>query len=67
MQERREGWKFFFLMLALVAALFGMGGPLFGIGAAAAAIARHLVPIFMDLFLVAVIAGLLCPPRPSKS
>jgi uncharacterized membrane protein YtjA (UPF0391 family) len=67
MQERWKGWMFFLLMLALVAALFGMGGPLFGIGAAAAGIARHLVPIFMGLFLVAVFVGLVYPPRPSKS
>jgi len=56
-------WAFVFLVIALVAALFGFGG----IAAAAVGIARILFGIFLILFLVFLILSLLSgtpPPVP---
>jgi len=47
-------WTLTFLVIALVAALFGFGG----IAVAAAGIARILFFIFLVLFLVSVMSGL---------
>ena len=48
-------WSLGFLLLALVAALFGFGG----IATAAAGIAEILFFIFIALFVVALLVGLL--------
>ena len=63
MQERWKGFAFFFLMFALVAIIFAMDGPSFGIGATVAAVARHLIPVSFALFLVAIFIGLVPAPR----
>jgi uncharacterized membrane protein YtjA (UPF0391 family) len=47
-------WTLAFLVIALIAALFGFGG----IAVAAAGIARILFFIFLVLFLVSVMSGL---------
>ena len=47
-------WTLTFLVIALVAALFGFGG----IAVAAAGIARILFFIFLVLFLVSIMSGL---------
>lgn len=48
------GWAFFFLIIALVAALFGFGG----IAVAAAGIAKVLFWIFLVIFVLMLIFGL---------
>ena len=48
-------WAFIFLVVALVAALFGFGG----IAVAAAGIAKTLFFLFIALFLVMLIVGLM--------
>ena len=56
-------WAVIFLVVALIAALFGFGG----IAAAATDIAKILFFIFIVLFLVALLFGLLggrTPPSP---
>jgi uncharacterized membrane protein YtjA (UPF0391 family) len=47
------GWAVTFLIIALIAALFGFGG----IAAAATDIAQILFVIFIALFLVSIIVG----------
>jgi uncharacterized membrane protein YtjA (UPF0391 family) len=47
-------WALIFLVIALIAAAFGFGG----IAAAATSIAQTLFFIFLVLFLVSLIAGL---------
>lgn len=47
-------WSIFFLIISLVAALFGFGG----ISEAAAGIAQVLFFIFVGVFLILLIAGL---------
>lgn len=47
-------WSIFFLIVSLVAALFGFGG----ISEAAAGIAQVLFFIFVGVFLILLIAGL---------
>jgi uncharacterized membrane protein YtjA (UPF0391 family) len=47
-------WAFSFLVLALIAALFGYGGPTHSTGA----IARPLFFVFFGVFLVTFVAGL---------
>jgi uncharacterized membrane protein YtjA (UPF0391 family) len=51
-------WALIFLVIALVAGLFGFGG----IYAAATDIARILFFLFIVLFLVALILGRRAPP-----
>lgn len=46
------GWALTFLVIALVAALFGFGG----IASASAGIAQILFFIFIALFLIAIVA-----------
>ncbi len=53
-------WALVFLLVSLVAALFGFGG----ISAAAADIARILFFIFIVLFLASLIYGLVRRGRP---
>lgn len=56
-------WAVTFLIVALIAALFGFGG----IAATATGIAKILFYIFLILFLVALLFGLLggrTPPAP---
>ena len=53
-------WALVFLLVSLVAALFGFGG----ISAASADIARILFFIFVVLFLVSVVFGLMRRGRP---
>ena len=56
-------WALTFLIIALIAALFGFGG----IAATATSIAQLLFYIFLVLFLVALIVGLISgrkPPAP---
>ena len=48
------GWAFFFLIIALVAALFGFGG----IAVAAAGIAKVLFWIFLVIFVLMLVFGL---------
>ena len=48
------GWAVTFLVIAMIAALFGFGG----IAAAASGIAQILFVIFLALFLVSVIIAL---------
>jgi uncharacterized membrane protein YtjA (UPF0391 family) len=52
-------WALIFFVIALVAALFGFSG----IAVAAAGIAKILFFIFVVMFLVALIAGLMQRPR----
>ena len=52
-------WALAFFALALVAALFGFGG----IAVAAADIARILFFVFLVLFLVAALSGVVRAPR----
>ena len=47
------GWAVVFLVIALVAALFGFGG----IAAASAGIAKLLFVIFLVLFIISLIFG----------
>jgi uncharacterized membrane protein YtjA (UPF0391 family) len=47
-------WALMFLVVALIAAVFGFGG----IAVAAAGIAKILFYLFLVLFLVSLIAGL---------
>lgn len=49
------GWTVTFLVVALVAALFGFGG----IAVAAAGIARILFFIFLILFVASLVGGLI--------
>jgi uncharacterized membrane protein YtjA (UPF0391 family) len=48
-------WAFAFFIIALIAAVFGFGG----IALAAAGIAKILFFIFLVLFLVALVSGLM--------
>ncbi len=48
------GWAVFFLVVALVAALFGFGG----IAGTAVGIAKLLFFIFLAIFLISLIMGL---------
>ena len=56
------GWSIAFLIIALVAALFGFGG----IASASAGIAKIIFFIFIVLWLIALVAGALRGrgPRP---
>jgi uncharacterized membrane protein YtjA (UPF0391 family) len=47
------GWAVIFLIIALVAAVFGFGG----IAAASAGIAKLLFAIFLVLFIISLIFG----------
>ena len=47
-------WALIFLVVALIAAVFGFGG----IAAGAASIAKHLVVLFLVVFVVSLIMGL---------
>jgi uncharacterized membrane protein YtjA (UPF0391 family) len=49
------GWTITFLIIALVAAAFGFGG----IAVAAAGIAKILFFVFLVLFLVSLLSGLM--------
>jgi uncharacterized membrane protein YtjA (UPF0391 family) len=53
-------WALIFLVIALVAAVFGFGG----IAASAAGIAKILFFVFLVLFLVSVIVGGIYRPAP---
>ncbi len=53
-------WAIFFLLLALVAALFGFGG----LAAAAVEIAQILFAVFIILFLVVVVLHFIKGRRP---
>lgn len=56
-------WAIAFLIIAIIAALFGFGG----IAATATGIAKILFYIFLVLFLIALLFGLLggrTPPTP---
>jgi uncharacterized membrane protein YtjA (UPF0391 family) len=53
-------WALIFLVISIVAAIFGFGG----ISAAAAGIAKVLFFIFVALFVILLIAGLALKPRP---
>jgi len=53
------GWAVVFLVVALIAALFGFGG----IATAASGIAQILFFIFVALFVIALIAGLVTGKR----
>jgi uncharacterized membrane protein YtjA (UPF0391 family) len=55
------GWALMFLVIAIVAALFGFGG----IATASAGIAKILFFIFLIGFLVTLIAGLVSGRRPT--
>jgi uncharacterized membrane protein YtjA (UPF0391 family) len=48
------GWAVFFLVIALVAALFGFGG----IAGTAVGIAQLLFFVFLAIFLISLIIGL---------
>jgi uncharacterized membrane protein YtjA (UPF0391 family) len=48
------GWAVFFLVIALIAALFGFGG----IAGAAVGIAKLLFFVFLAIFVVSLIMGL---------
>lgn len=52
-------WALMFFVVALIAAAFGFGG----IAASAAGIARVLFFIFLVLFVVSLLTGLVHPPR----
>jgi uncharacterized membrane protein YtjA (UPF0391 family) len=52
-------WAIVFLVVALVAALFGFGG----IATAAAGIARILFGLFLILFIVFLVVSLIGRPR----
>lgn len=56
------GWSITFLIIALVAALFGFGG----IASASAGIAKIIFFIFIVLWLIALVAGAIRgrTPRP---
>ncbi|HET7038661.1 MAG TPA: DUF1328 domain-containing protein [Gemmatimonadales bacterium] len=54
-------WALVFLVIAIIAALFGFGG----IATASAGIAKILFFVFVIGFLVALIAGLAAGRRPS--
>jgi uncharacterized membrane protein YtjA (UPF0391 family) len=54
-------WALVFLVIAIIAALFGFGG----IAPASAGIAKILFFVFVIGFLVALIAGLVAGRRPS--
>ncbi|MFP4477734.1 MAG: DUF1328 domain-containing protein [Desulfatibacillaceae bacterium] len=53
-------WAIVFLVIALIAALFGFGG----IASAAVGIAKILFFIFIVLFAIALVYGLLTRQRP---
>jgi uncharacterized membrane protein YtjA (UPF0391 family) len=53
-------WSLIFLVVALVAALFGFGG----IAASAEGIARILFFIFLVLFVISLLMGLITGRRP---
>lgn len=53
-------WALVFLVVALIAAAFGFGG----IAAAATGIAKALFFIFLVLFLISLVAGLVRRGRP---
>ena len=48
------GWAVFFLVIALIAALFGFGG----IAGAAVGIAKLLFFVFLAIFVISLIMGL---------
>ena len=52
-------WALTFLVLALIAALFGFGG----IATASASIAKFLFFLFVDMFVVSLVVGRSRPPR----
>jgi len=54
-EEAMLGWAVTFLVIALVAALFGFGG----LAGAAAGIAQLLFFVFIAIFLVSLIMGLM--------
>ena len=54
------GWALTFFIIALIAAVFGFGG----IASAAAGIAKVLFFIFVVLFAIALIGGLLGRGKP---
>ncbi|MGM0576921.1 MAG: DUF1328 domain-containing protein [Myxococcota bacterium] len=54
------GWALAFFVIALVAALFGFGG----IAAGAASIAKILFWVFVALFLVSLVVGVIRGRRP---
>ncbi|MCB9730232.1 MAG: DUF1328 domain-containing protein [Deltaproteobacteria bacterium] len=54
------GWALTFFVIALLAALFGFGG----IAAGAASIAKVLFFIFVALFVISLIVGLVRGRRP---
>jgi uncharacterized membrane protein YtjA (UPF0391 family) len=54
-------WALVFLVIAIIAALFGFGG----IATASAGIAKILFFVFLIGFIVALIAGLVAGRRPS--
>ena len=53
-EEAMLGWAVFFLVIALVAALFGFGG----IAGTAIGIAKLLFFIFLAIFVISLIMGL---------
>ena len=53
-------WSLFFLVVAIIAAVFGFGG----IAASAVGIARILFTIFIVLFLASLIFGLISGRNP---
>lgn len=56
-------WALVFFVIALIAALFGFGG----IAGGAMTIAQVLFFIFLVLFVVSLIAGLVKRPRTSRA
>ena len=52
-------WAFVFLVVAVIAALFGFGG----IAAAATGIAKILFFVFLGLFVLSLLVGLVRRPR----
>ncbi len=52
-------WALTFLVLALIAALFGFGG----IATASASIAKFLFFLFVVMFVVSLVVGRSRPPR----
>ncbi len=54
------GWAVIFLIVAIIAAIFGFGG----IAGTAAGIAQILFYIFVAIFLISLLVGLLTGRRP---
>ena len=48
------GWAFTFLVIAIIAAVFGFGG----IAATASSIAQNLFVVFLALFVVSVVVAM---------